>query len=50
MQELDCYELVLSNGMHITYKQTDFMDDEILYSLYANGGNTTLSRAYQHYQ
>eukprot|EP00953_Heterococcus_sp_UTEX-ZZ885_P014039 7990-Heterococcus_DN1.PRE.1 len=35
--ELDCHELVLSNGMHVTYKQTDFMDDEILYSLYANG-------------
>eukprot|EP00611_Tribonema_gayanum_P024557 TRINITY_DN5456_c0_g1_i5.p1 TRINITY_DN5456_c0_g1~~TRINITY_DN5456_c0_g1_i5.p1 ORF type:complete len:1119 (+),score=346.40 TRINITY_DN5456_c0_g1_i5:77-3433(+) len=35
---LDCHELVLSNGMEVVYKQTDFQDDEILFSINANGG------------
>lgn len=35
-------ELVLSNGMKITYRQTDFLDDEVLLSFVAQGGLTEL--------
>ncbi|XP_073298175.1 zinc protease PQQL-like [Primulina huaijiensis] len=35
-------ELILSNGMHICYKCTDFLDDEILFTGFSYGGLSEL--------
>jgi hypothetical protein len=42
LQEMDCHEVVLSNGATVMYKRTDFADDEILWSMYAHGGEPSL--------
>ncbi|XP_072967419.1 zinc protease PQQL-like isoform X1 [Typha angustifolia] len=36
-------ELVLSNGMRICYKSTDFLDDQVIFTGYAYGGLSELS-------
>ena len=42
-EKLDVTRLVLSNGVKVTYKQTDFKNDEILFSAYSKGGLSLLS-------
>lgn len=37
-EEMGATELLLSNGMRVCYKQTDFLDDQVLISGYAYGG------------
>jgi zinc protease len=38
--EVDAVELTLSNGSKVILKQTDFKDDEILFTAYAPGGTS----------
>ena len=42
-KKLDVTTLVLSNGVKVTYKQTDFKNDQILFSSYSKGGSSLLS-------
>ncbi|CAM9215205.1 unnamed protein product [Phaeothamnion confervicola] len=37
-EKVDAHELVLSNGMRLTYRCSDFFEDEILWQGYAHGG------------
>ncbi|CAM9691194.1 unnamed protein product [Scytosiphon promiscuus] len=41
--EIQVHELTLANGMQVSYKCTDFCDDEVLFSGIAHGGRTELS-------
>lgn len=40
LPELEATELVLSNGMRVTYKRTEFLHDQVLMSGFAAGGLT----------
>jgi len=42
-KELAITELELSNGMKITVKETDFQDDEVIFTGWAHGGVTELA-------
>ena len=42
-EKLDVTRLVLNNGVKVTYKQTDFKNDQILFSAYSKGGTSLLS-------
>eukprot|EP00850_Spirogloea_muscicola_P005254 SM000023S07710 [mRNA] locus=s23:983129:990756:- [translate_table: standard] len=37
-KQLEAKEIILSNGMRVCYRCTDFLDDQILFSGYAYGG------------
>lgn len=37
---LDYYDLILSNGVRVILKKTDFKNDEILVQAFSNGGNS----------
>lgn len=39
-EKLGTLEWTLSNGVKVVLKQTDFKDDEILFTAYSNGGNS----------
>ncbi|CAM9743444.1 unnamed protein product [Ectocarpus sp. 12 AP-2014] len=41
--EIQVHEIILPNGMQVSYKVTDFCDDEVLFSGIAHGGRTELS-------
>ncbi|KAK1264477.1 hypothetical protein QJS04_geneDACA018123 [Acorus gramineus] len=38
-------ELILSNGMRVSYKRTNFLDDQVLFSGFAYGGLSELSES-----
>ena len=42
-EKLDVTRLVLGNGVKVTYKQTDFKNDQILFNAYSKGGSSLLS-------
>ncbi|VFQ63017.1 unnamed protein product [Cuscuta campestris] len=41
-QNIGAFELVLSNGMRVCYKCTDFLDDQVLFSGFSYGGLSEL--------
>ena len=42
-EDLDFKSFILSNGAKVTYKITDFKNDEILFGAYSNGGTSLYS-------
>lgn len=45
ISELDATELILSNGMKVVYKQTDFREDEIVMNAVSEGGLSALDQS-----
>lgn len=40
MEDIDTHHMVLSNGIQVYYKQTDFQNDNVLVSAYSPGGTS----------
>ena len=43
IKDIDTYRIVLSNGIQVYYKQTDFQNDNVLVSAYSPGGTSMYS-------